>query len=318
MIQPLCVVCALACAPARAEADARPCVSLSSPGGELRPELLASLDELLSRKSVRRVDAVDVPRSCVVHVRLRLVSAPYAVTIHAESVPPDGREVERRVEREPEPLVFEETLAHALYGSLSPWLERVAAPSPRALGLRAEGVLGASWLTTAVPDANLLGGLALVSARAHAPELGLRAGASLPHDTGRADAATRHAAVKLRLAAGGLLLARARLSLRGLGTLGLDVLSVRAQHADDFSAVRPSTRALWSAGALLGVQVGLGERTSLGVELGLTLAIQRFRYVREGDIGERVFMSTPRALPFLQLVLGFDALRVQAAPGGTP
>jgi hypothetical protein len=297
-----------------ARADARPCVSVSSPEEPLSPGLLASFDELVARAQLRRVDPRDVPASCARNVRLRLVSSPYAVAIHAESVPPDGREVERRVPRDGDPVVFEETLAHALYGALSPWLTDDAARS--AIALRLLLALGASYFGAPGFDAQAWLGAAVVAEGRFSPELALRGGfAGAPSEEGRR--AITHRAGKLRLLAGMAALERPRLRVRGALGLGVDLVAARARNVGPAAELTRSLEPVWALAGLCGVDVPLSPALSLGLEVGVDLMLRRLRYVVDDGGVEHTWLTTRRAQPFAQLTLHaepFARLRSRGRP----
>jgi hypothetical protein len=297
-----------------ARADGRPCVSVSSPEESLSAGLLASFDELVARAALRRVDPRDVPTSCARTVRLRLVSSPYAVAIHAESVPPDGREVERRVPRDDDSVVFEETLAYALYGALSPWLADDGARSRVALRLLV--ALGASYFGAQGFDAHGWLGAAVVAQRRFSPELALRGGfGGAPAEEG--PRAISHRAGKLRLLAGMAALERPHLRVRAALGLGVDFVAARPRDVGPSAELMRSVEPVWAFAGLCGVDVPLTPAITLGVEVGLDLMLRRLRYVVDDGGVEHAWLTTRRAQPFAQLTLHaepFARLRTRGRP----
>jgi hypothetical protein len=298
----------------RAYADDVTCVFITGAPAEQTPELLASFDELLLRKGAARRNPAD-ESGCAQRISLRLDGSTEHVRVFAQSMPPDGREAQRSVTRDASGPVFRETLAHAMYGAVSPWVDaqasfdaQGAASAANELALQAIIGAGGAWLGEARPEARAYGGLGATLSGAFAPMLSLRAGGSLSHSFDAEPVRLKRHTLHGRALLGLRVIARGRLRLSAHIAMGVDAFALRTTRAaSGYRARETGSRLLPSTGLMLRAEVATAAHLFLALEAGCDVALRRLRFVlRDGD--ERVLSETPRLLPFVQLTASFEFL----------
>jgi hypothetical protein len=303
-----------------AHAEDVTCVFVSGSSADQTPELLASFDELLQRKGAARRNPTD-DAGCAQRIALRLEGSADHVRVFAASAPPDGREAQRSVTRDPSGPVFRETLAHAMYGAVSPWVDVQASfdavgalREEAALGLQVLAGVAGAWLGDALPDARAFGGLGVTLPSAFAPPFSLRAGGSLPRSVEIEPLSAKRHTLYGRALVGLKVVERGTVRLYAQLATGVDVFALRTTRA--VAGYRPhdaGQRALPSTGIALRAEFAASAHVAIALEAGCDVALRRLRFVlRDGD--ERVLSETPRFLPFLQLTASFERLVQRQRP----